>query len=137
MERGRWTTGLYGAVRLSEEKGAKTFWGLVLECGVASDNIVDFPPLPPLIINHPPIRSAVTAGSGRDYRAATYYRSPHVMPAHTKTERKKQPKKVKKTPKPKKRPKRSAQSEVTFASRMGWTVNLQNVELRGDLLPTV
>ncbi|MEK0324718.1 MAG: hypothetical protein QQN63_03360 [Nitrosopumilus sp.] len=58
------------------------------------------------------------------------------MPSHTKKERSKQPKTVKR-PKKKvqqaKKPKRS----MSMAERMGWTVNTQEIALRGNLQPTV
>lgn len=57
------------------------------------------------------------------------------MPNDTKKERAKQPKKTKKKVKQAKRattPKRS----MSMAERMGWTVNTQEIALKGDLEPT-
>lgn len=62
------------------------------------------------------------------------------MPSHTKTERaKKTPKKKKpKVRKPKKRMEVKKSAEVaTFAERMGWTCNTEEIQLKGNLQPTV
>ena len=62
------------------------------------------------------------------------------MPSHTKTERAKKkrksvakPKKTAKKAKKEKKPKRVA----SFAEKMGWTTNTEEIELKGVLQPTI